>query len=189
VRNHQELACWQLSARLRDELIPILDAISFPKDLDLCRDLARSARSAPANISEGFGQSTRTFHRHLRIAIGSLRESGEHLDEALTRRYVTPEQHVHFQTLATRARKAADRLAQYLDSLAPKRPVKPVKSVSAVLPVKPDQPIQPLQPVKPIQPLQPVKPLQPAQPDKPLQPAQPLQPLQPAQPPKPDQPA
>jgi four helix bundle protein len=117
LQDHRELACWQLSAQLRDEVIPILDNIPFPKDLDLCRDLSRSARSAPANIAEGFGQSTRTFHRHLDIAKGSLRESGEHLDEALGRRYLTPEQHERLITLARRARKAADRLAQYLDGL------------------------------------------------------------------------
>jgi len=128
VKDHRELACWQLSAQLRDELIPILDAIRFPKDLDFCRDLSRSARSAPANIAEGFGQSTRTFHRHLNIAKGSLRESGEHLDEALGRHYVTIQQHDRFKTLANRALKAADRLSQYLDSLPPggPRPRKPV---------------------------------------------------------------
>jgi hypothetical protein len=53
----------------------------------------------------------------LNIAKGSLRESGEHLDEALGRRYLTGEQHERFTTLAGRALKAADRLAQYLDGL------------------------------------------------------------------------
>jgi four helix bundle protein len=124
VKDHRELACWQLSAQLRDEVIPILDNIPFPKDLDLCRDLSRSARSAPANIAEGFGQSPRTFHRYLNIAKGSLRESGEHLDEALGRRYLTGEQHERFTTLARRALKATDRLAQYLDALPPGRPRK-----------------------------------------------------------------
>jgi four helix bundle protein len=100
-------------------LIAILDAIPLPKDFDSCRDLSRSARSAPANIAEGFGQSPRTFHRHLDIAKGSLRESGEHLDEAVGRHYLTTEQHAHFKTLAMRALKAADRLAQYLESIAP----------------------------------------------------------------------
>ena len=50
---------------MRDELIPILDAIRFPKDLDLCRDLSRSARSAPANIAEGFGQAADRLSQYL----------------------------------------------------------------------------------------------------------------------------
>jgi four helix bundle protein len=166
IKDHRELACWQLSAQLRDDLIAILDAIPFPKDLDLCRDLARSARSAPANIAEGFGQSHRTFHRHLDIAKGSLRETGEHLDEAAGRHYLTTEQHAHFKTLATRAHKAADRLAQYLESIAPP-PRRRDANPTPRHPTKPNQPNQPAKPNQPNQPAEPNQPYQPAEPNEP----------------------
>jgi len=80
VKDHRELACWQLSAQLRDEVIPILDNIPFPKDLDLCRDLSRSARSAPANIAEGFGRiRPLDSARFYEFARGSLMETLNHL--------------------------------------------------------------------------------------------------------------
>jgi len=101
----------QLSVELRDGVNAILDALPWPKDVEFCRDLSASARSPSANIAEGFGRSSRTFHRHLEIAMGSLRETGNHLDEGLARRFLTPVQHQHLRRVTRRAHTAAARLA------------------------------------------------------------------------------
>ena len=75
-----------------------------------------STRSAPCNIAEGFDRSNREFLRYVTIALGSLRETNTHLGEALTRKYVTPEEHAHLRTLTKRAIRAGEGLKAYLES-------------------------------------------------------------------------
>jgi hypothetical protein len=48
-------------------------------------------------------------------ALGSLRETNTHLDEALARNYLTPDEHSHFRTLAKRAVRAGEGLKGYLE--------------------------------------------------------------------------
>jgi four helix bundle protein len=113
-KSYRELACWQLSVQLRDELIEITARPAFARTFKLCEQVGESTRSAPSNIAEGFGRSDVEFRRYLEIAIGSLKETENHLDEALARKYMTPAEHQHFRRLAKRAYLAALRLSQYL---------------------------------------------------------------------------
>ena len=85
VKSYRELVCWQLSVQLRDELIAITDRPAFSRNFKLCEQVGDSTRSAASNIAEGFGRSDREFRRYLEIAIGSLKETENHLDEALAR--------------------------------------------------------------------------------------------------------
>ena len=114
--HYRELLCWQLSARLRDEIIPITERPRVKRHRKFCDQVEDSTRSAPANIAEGFDRSNREFLRYLNIALGSLRESENHFDEALGRKYVSAEEHVHFRTLAKRAIRATEGLKAYLES-------------------------------------------------------------------------
>ena len=113
--HYRELLCWQLSARLRDELIPITERPRVRRHRKFCDQIEDSTRSAPANIAEGFDRSNREFLRYLNIALGSLRESENHLDEALGRKDVTPDEHLNFRTLAKRAIRASEGLKKYLE--------------------------------------------------------------------------
>jgi len=115
VTHYRELLCWQLSARLRDELIPITERPRVKRHRRFCDQVEDSTRSAPANIAEGFDRSNREFLRYLNIALGSLRESENHFDEALARKYVSAEEHIHFRTLAKRAIRASEGLKAYLE--------------------------------------------------------------------------
>ena len=126
-KSHEELVCWQLSVALRDGLIAVLAKAPLSRDVRFCEDLSAAVRSASANIAEGFGRSPGVFCRHLDIATGSLREAESHLDEALVRRYLTPDQHRAFRSLAKRAFVAARRLAKYLGAEAARRRPTPVR--------------------------------------------------------------
>ena len=114
VKSYRELVCWQLSVQLRDELIAITARPAFSRNFKLCEQVGDSTRSAGSNIAEGCGRSDREFRRYLEIAIGSLKETENHLDEALAREYLTTVEHRHFRRLAKRAYLAAIRLSQYL---------------------------------------------------------------------------
>jgi four helix bundle protein len=115
ISNYEDLLCWQLSVQLRNELIPITARPRVRCNRKFCDQIGESARSAPANIAEGFDRSNREFLRYLNIALGSLRETSTHLGEALARKYVTPDEHVHFRILAKRAIRAAEGLKGYLE--------------------------------------------------------------------------
>jgi four helix bundle protein len=91
-QHYRDLICWQLSAQLRDETIAITDRPSFARNFKLCEQVGQSTRSAAANIADGFGRSDSEFRRFLDIALGSLKETENHLDEALQRLYLTSEE-------------------------------------------------------------------------------------------------
>ena len=119
--HYRELACWQLSTRLRDELISITARSNVKADFEFCDQLAGAARSAPSNIAEGFGRSNPEFSKYLVIAMGSLREVENHLDEANVRKYVSADEHARFRRLAKRAHCAAAGLLSYLRRRRAKR--------------------------------------------------------------------
>ena len=121
IESYRDLICWELSVELRRGLIAVTDRPRVRGDLSFCDQVGRSTRSAPANISEGFNRSNRVFMMHLDIALGSLQETENHIDEALERRYVTTDEHRHFRTLAKRAIRAAQELKAYLRRCTPPR--------------------------------------------------------------------
>ena len=113
-KSYRELVCWQLSEKLRDEVIAVLARSALRVDRRFCEDCASAARSAASNISEGFGRSDGIFARHLDIALGSLHEMENHIDEALQRRFLTADEHQELRRQAKRASMATWRLLQYL---------------------------------------------------------------------------
>jgi four helix bundle protein len=115
ISNYEDLVCWRLAVQLRDELIAITDRPQVRRNHGFCDQVGRSTRSAPCNIAEGFDRSNREFLRYVTIALGSLRETNTHLGEALTRKYVTPEEHAHLRTLTKRAIRAGEGLKAYLE--------------------------------------------------------------------------
>jgi four helix bundle protein len=139
-KSYPELICWQLSVQLRDEMIDVTDRPRVARNFKFCEQVGDSTRSTPSNIAEGFGRSNREFRRYLDIALGSLQETENHVDEALRRKYVSNEEHQHFRRLTKRAHKAALRLSQYLQGCIRQR-AKPRRQ-----PVQPDQPVKPAKP-------------------------------------------
>jgi four helix bundle protein len=73
------------------------------------------ARSARANISEGFGREThRDFAHFLSISRASLMETDNHLQDAADSGYLSPQEHERLAGLAKRALIATTRLQSYL---------------------------------------------------------------------------
>ena len=113
--SYRELVCWQLSVQLRDEMIEITDRPVAARNFKFCEQVGDSTRSATSNIAEGFGRSNKEFRKYLEVALGSLRETENHLDEALQRRYVSEPEHQYLRRLAKRAHQAALGLCHYLE--------------------------------------------------------------------------
>jgi four helix bundle protein len=79
-RRFEELIAWQRSEELKEEVFRLTQRRSVARDLGFCDDIHRSARSAPANIAEGFGwYEPKANARHVSIAKASLEETKNHI--------------------------------------------------------------------------------------------------------------
>jgi four helix bundle protein len=123
-RRYEELVVWQLSARLRDAIFVLTKDGPASRDFTFRDQIRDSSSSAPSNISEGFAfYKPKLFARHLRIAIASLAETKNHLqDGAGEKRYFNQNEAARLIKLNERALKAAKRLLRYLDSCKGKPP-------------------------------------------------------------------
>lgn len=96
------------------------------RDFSYCDDIRRSARSAPANISEGFGlYEPGPNRRHVMIAKGSLEETKNHILEGFKRRYIQEKERDELMLLARRAVGATRNYHRYLKSCKSAPPGRP----------------------------------------------------------------
>src|SRR5262245_6693021 len=85
-RRVEEILAYQRSLELRDKVLALLDAGAIPYDFHLRDQISDAARSAPANISEGFDRYKHgQFGYQVGVAKASLAELGTHLDEVRKR--------------------------------------------------------------------------------------------------------
>ena len=93
----EDLKVWQLAHKLSIDVATLVK--SFPKDekYDLTGQMRRSARSIPADISEGFGRfhfnDKLTFYERWSASLGELRN---HFEEALDNRYIEKDSYDRF---------------------------------------------------------------------------------------------
>jgi four helix bundle protein len=125
LKSYRELYCWQLAVELRRGMIAVTDRPNVRGNFKYCNQVSESTRSAPANIAEGFKRSNPVFMNYLDIALGSLQETENHVDEALERQYVDVSEHAHFRLLAKRAIRASEELKAYLRRQKPQPPSSP----------------------------------------------------------------
>jgi len=91
-------------------------------DFDYCHQIRNSSSSGPRNLVEGFGRFyPAEFARFTRNALGSLRETQDHLSAGLERSFLSTSHHAELATLADRAIGASVRLVKYLDSCNSRR--------------------------------------------------------------------
>jgi four helix bundle protein len=110
-----DLDCWRLADELKAAVYEIIATPQVMQDRDFCHDIRRSSRSAPANISEGFGRFThREFAHFLSIARASLVETENHLRHLRDVGQLAPERWSRLTELAHRAQKATSRLRTHL---------------------------------------------------------------------------
>ena len=121
VRRFEELDCWKLATELKLGIYDVLERPHVRTDLDFCKDARDAARSAPANIAEGFGRRTDPDFAHfLDIARGSLNECRNHLGDARDRNYINEDERSALDSLACRAVGAVAGLQRYLRGKAMK---------------------------------------------------------------------
>ena len=115
VRRFEELDCWKLANELKLGIYDVLERPHIRIDREFCEDVRDAAKSAPANIAEGFGRRTDADFAHfLDIARGSLNECRNHLGDARDRNYIDEDERSVLDTLACRAVGAVAGLQRYL---------------------------------------------------------------------------
>lgn len=81
-RRFEERIAWQLSEELKEDVSRLTQRPRVARDVGFCDDIHRSARSAPANIAEGFGSyEPKPNARHVTIAKASLEKTKNHILE------------------------------------------------------------------------------------------------------------
>jgi four helix bundle protein len=115
VRRFEDLDCWKLANELKLAVYQVLERPHIRTDRAFCEDVRDAAKSAPANIAEGFGRRTDAeFARFLDIARGSLNESRNHIGDARDRNYIDEQERAGLDVLAGRAVGAVAGLQRYL---------------------------------------------------------------------------
>jgi four helix bundle protein len=116
----EDFLAWQLARKLERLVFAFTDTAPASKDADFCRQIRKSSSSAPNNMAEGFGRFwPGEFAYKVRIAIGELEETLDHLDKALAAQYVTEERHLEMYALGDRAASAAVKFVRYLEAAGP----------------------------------------------------------------------
>ena len=92
-KDFREIAAWQHSDGAKLRIYALLERPKIQRDFKFATQLREAARSAPANIAEGFGRfGNKEFARFARIAKGSLHESLNHLIDARDQRMITEDE-------------------------------------------------------------------------------------------------
>jgi four helix bundle protein len=114
-RHFRELVCWQLSRELKIAMYQFLERPQVKRDFRFCSQVRDAAASAPRNIAEGFGRRTHADFAHfLDVARASLGECQNHLQDAVDRSYLSPDEFNNLNTLAERACGAVAGLQRHL---------------------------------------------------------------------------
>jgi four helix bundle protein len=109
-KRYEELEAWQLCRQLADEVAALLTTRKASADFDLFNQLKSASRAPCRNIAEGFGRYyPKEFAPFLRIAKGSLLETGEHLRDARGAGWTTTDREAELIRLRDRAVAATPR--------------------------------------------------------------------------------
>jgi four helix bundle protein len=104
IKHHQDIVAWQLANELKIRVLKIIARPSVARHFKFCDQIRDSSRSAPANISEGFWRyRPRDNARFVRIALGSLGETANHLNDGFEENYIEEKEYQELAKLARRA--------------------------------------------------------------------------------------
>src|SRR5689334_7183522 len=89
IKHHKDLLAWQLASELKRRVFQIVARPSVARHFNFCDQIRRSSRSGPANLAEGFWRyRPRENAKFVRVALGSLGETVNHLFDAFTEKYI-----------------------------------------------------------------------------------------------------
>jgi four helix bundle protein len=125
-KDFREIVAWQRAESMKLRVYAFLERPKVRRDFRYCEQLREAARSAPANIAEGFGRfGNKEFARFVRIARGSEMEVLNHFVDAKDQRLLTDDELCVEEHFIRGALKAAAGLIQHLESTPdPPRPKK-----------------------------------------------------------------
>ena len=104
IKHHEDIVAWQLASELKKWVFKIIARPSVARHFKFCDQIRDSSRSGPANISEGFWRyRPRDNARFVRIALGSLGETANHLNDAFEEKYIEEGEYQNVSKLARRA--------------------------------------------------------------------------------------
>ena len=104
IKHHQDIVAWQLANELKLWVLKIIARPSVARHFKFCDQIRDSSRSAPANIAEGFWRyRPRDNARFVRIALGSLGETANHLNDGFEDKYIEEKEYQEVAELARRA--------------------------------------------------------------------------------------
>ena len=116
-RCFEDLIAWQLSEALKEEVFRLTERDPVWHDKKFCEQIQESARSAPANIAEGFGRyDPKPNAYHVSIAKASLEETRNHIYDGFKRNHFDVEERDNLLNLNKRALVATRRFLRYLKS-------------------------------------------------------------------------
>ena len=89
-KDFREIVAWQRAHKVKVRIYALLERPEIKRDFEFRDQLRDAARSAPANIAEGFGRfGNKEFARFCRIARGSEEEVLNHLIDARDLNFLT----------------------------------------------------------------------------------------------------
>ena len=117
INRFEDVDAWKAARKLVGLVYDAAEGRKLSRDLELKRQMISSARSAMANIAEGFDSgSDREFARFLRISQRSASELQSHLYVAADRRYVEPEAFQHLYSTANDVKKLVGGFIKHLQA-------------------------------------------------------------------------
>ena len=116
-KDFREIAAWQFAQQVKLRVYAFVEQPKVQRNFAFRNQLAEAARSAPANIAEGFGRfGNKEFARFARIAKASEIEVLNHLIDARDQRLLTDDQLAIEEHHVRRALKAIVGLIHHLES-------------------------------------------------------------------------
>jgi four helix bundle protein len=118
IRRFEDLECWHEARKLVQIVYTLTLKTEFRKDIELVRQVRRSAISSMVNITEGFHRnSARDFMKFLDYSRASVAEKVSHVYAALDQGYITENEMKALQDQADIVWKKTNAFISYLKGL------------------------------------------------------------------------
>jgi len=116
-RTFRDLEAWQVANELRQDVLAITARLPAATDHRFCTGLRDAIGSVCRNLAEGFERyHHRQFAFFVRVALESLAEVSDQLEEALQRTYITRDEYERLNRLRERTKQLLKGLLSHLSS-------------------------------------------------------------------------
>ena len=115
IKRFEDIECWQEARALVKLIYRLTRKPEFKKDIELVKQIRRSAISTMANIAEGFHRSSsKDLMKFLDYSRSSVAETVSHSYAALDQDYITNEEIAEIQKQADIVWKKTNKFISYL---------------------------------------------------------------------------